>query len=133
MNKVVLIGRLCADPELRFAPGSGTAVSNFRLAVNRPKNKDGEVKVDFINCVAFGKRAETIAQYLTKGKQLAIEGNIRTGSYDHKDGYKVYTTDVYVETFDFVDSGNSNKNQNTEYKEDYSMTQEDFDDGDIPF
>ena len=109
MNKVVLIGRLTKDPELRFAAGSGTAVTNFTLAVNRPKNKDGQTSADFITCVAFGKTAETIAQYLTKGRQLAVHGNIRTGSYEAQDGTKRYTTDVYVEGFDFIDSGNSDR------------------------
>ena len=109
MNKVVLIGRLTKDPDLKFAAGTGTAITNFTLAVNRPKDKNGEVKADFINCVAFGKTAETIAQYLTKGRQLAVFGNIRTGSYEAQDGTKRYTTDVYVEGFDFIDSSNQKK------------------------
>ena len=111
MNKVVLIGRLTKDPDLKFAAGTGTAITNFTLAVNRPKDKNGEVKADFINCVAFGKIAETIAQYLTKGRQLAVFGNIRTGSYEAQDGTKRYTTDVYVEGFDFIDSSNQKKEE----------------------
>ena len=103
MNKVILIGRLTKDPELRFAAGSGTAVSRFTVAVNRQFKKD---ETDFISCVAFGKTAETIAQYFTKGKQIAISGSIRTGSYDAQDGTKRYTTDVAVDTFDFISSGN---------------------------
>ena len=79
MNKVVLIGRLTRDPELRFAAGSGTAVSRFTVAVNRQFKRD---ETDFINCVAFGKTAETISQYLSKGRQIALTGSIRTGSYD---------------------------------------------------
>ena len=93
MNKVVLIGRMVADPELRFAAGSGMAISRFRVAVNRRKKEDG---ADFINCVSFGKTAETISQYLTKGRQIAVIGSIRTGSYDAQDGTKRYTTDVAV-------------------------------------
>ena len=103
MNKVILIGRLTKDPELNFAAGSGTAVTRFSLAVTRPFKKD---ETDFINCVAFGKTGETIAQYLTKGRQLAVTGSIRTGSYDAKDGTKRYTTDVVVESFEFIGSGN---------------------------
>lgn len=103
MNKVVLIGRLTKDPEMRFAAGSGTAVTRFTIAVNRPFKKD---ETDFINCVAFGKTAETIANYLTKGRQIAISGSIRTGSYDAQDGTKRYTTDVAVDSFEFIGSNN---------------------------
>ena len=101
MNKVILIGRLTKDPELRYAAGSGTAVCRFTVAINRQFKKD---ETDFINCVAFGKTGETITQYFTKGSKIAITGNIRTGSYDDKDGTKRYTTDVIVETFEFVES-----------------------------
>lgn len=102
MNKVILLGRLTRDPELRFAAGSGNAVTRFSIAVTRQFKRD---EADFINCVAFGKTAETIAQYLTKGGQIAITGNIRTGSYDAQDGSKRYTTDVVVESFEFVGGG----------------------------
>lgn len=113
MNKVILIGRLTKDPELNFAAGSGTAIARFSLAVTRPFKKD---ETDFINCIAFGKTGETIAQYLTKGRQLAISGSIRTGSYDAKDGTKRYTTDVVVDSFEFIGGGNANNaggNQNS--------------------
>ncbi|MGG7176215.1 single-stranded DNA-binding protein [Clostridium paraputrificum] len=98
MNKVIIIGRLTKDPELIYAAGSGIGVTRFTVAVTRTFKKD---EADFINCVAFGKTAEIIAQYLTKGRQIVITGNIRTGSYD-KDGEKRYTTDVNVESFEFV-------------------------------
>lgn len=110
MNKVILIGRLTKDPELRFAAGSGTAVSRFTVAVNRQFKKD---ETDFINCVAFGKTGETITQYLTKGRQIAVTGSIRTGSYDAQDGTKRYTTDVAVESFEFIGSGSSEGNNNS--------------------
>ena len=106
MNKVVLVGRLTKDPELRYAAGSDTAVCKFTLAVNRMKKDEA----DFINCVAFNKTAELIAQYLGKGRQIAISGSIRTGSYTAQDGSKRYTTDVVVETFDFIDSNGGNRN-----------------------
>ncbi|WP_297435475.1 single-stranded DNA-binding protein [uncultured Clostridium sp.] len=102
MNKVILIGRLTKDPDLRFAAGSGKAVTRFTMAVNRPMKRD---EADFIGCIAFGKTGETIAQYLTKGRQLAVTGNIRTGSYE-KDGITRYTTDVIVDTFEFISGGN---------------------------
>ena len=100
MNKVILLGRLTKDPDLKFTAGDGKAVSKFTIAINRIKK--GEA--DFINCVAFGKTAENIAQFFTKGKQICIDGSIRTGSYEAQDGTKRYTTDVLVETFDFIDS-----------------------------
>ena len=106
MNKVILIGRLTKDPDLRFAAGSGTAVTRFSLAVNRQFKREGQPEADFINCIAFGKTGETIAQYLTKGRQLAITGSIQTGSYDAKDGTKRYTTDIVVDSFEFIGSGN---------------------------
>ena len=108
MNKVILIGRLTKDPELRYAAGSGTAVCRFTLAVARQFKKD---ETDFINCIAFNKVGEALAQYLTKGRQLAVTGNIRTGSYDAQDGSKRYTTDVVVESFEFISNSNSNNNQ----------------------
>ena len=108
INKVVLLGRLTKDPELRYAAGSGTAVCRFTLAVSRQFKKD---ETDFINCIAFNKPGETIAQYLTKGRQLAVTGNIRTDSYEGQDGVKRYTTDVVVESFEFIGNSNSNNNQ----------------------
>ena len=141
MNKVVLIGRLTKDPDLRFAAGSGTAVTRLTLAVNRPFKKD---EADFINCIAFGKTGEIIAQYLTKGRQLAISGSIQTGSYEAKDGTRRYTTDVIIDSFDFIDSNSSNGNarSNSNFNAENnnfntsSFNNDDMmpiDDGDIPF
>lgn len=106
MNKCVLIGRLVKDPELKFLAGSGKANCRFTIAVNREYKKD---ETDFINCVAWGKTAETISQYMTKGRQIAVSGSIRTGSFDKQDGTKVYTTDVNVDHFEFV--GGKNEGQ----------------------
>ena len=139
MNKVVLLGRLTKDPELRYAPGSGTAVCKFTLAINRQFKKD---ETDFINCIAFNKTGEAIAQYVTKGRQLAVTGSIRTGSYDAQDGTKRYTTDVIVESFEFIGSNNSNNQGNANSTgawnppEDTGMGfgyEEPVDDGDMPF
>ena len=132
MNKVVLIGRLTKDPELKYKPGDGTAICRITVAVARAFKKD---ETDFINCVAFGKTGETIAQYFTKGRQIALAGNIRTGSYQAQDGTKMYTTNVIIENFEFV--GNNNVNNQSWSAQDNS--EESFegmttvDDGDMPF
>lgn len=133
MNKAILLGRITKDPELRFAAGSGTGVCRFTIAINRPKRKDQEkAETDFINCVSFGKRAETIAQYFQKGSQIAVSGRIQTGSYEAKDGTKRYTTDVMVDEFDFVGSNKGNNTQSNEL--DYSGDMTPIDDSsDMPF
>lgn len=133
MNKAVLIGRLTKDPELRYAQGNGTAVCKFTLAVQRPFKKD---ETDFINCVSFGKAAEAINQYMTKGRQLAVTGSIRTGSYDAQDGSKRYTTDIAVDGFEFVGSGQGNSNNqqgNTSNNNNDFGYETPIDDGDMPF
>lgn len=129
MNRVVLVGRLTKDPELRFTANKGTAVTRFTLAVNRDyKKEDGTQEADFINCIAYSKRAEVIAQYLTKGKRFSVAGSIRTGSYDAQDGTRRYTTYVVVDGFDFIDSSDSKVN-NDNFNDDMIPV----DDGDIPF
>ena len=140
MNNVILMGRMVADPELNYAAGSGTAICRFRLAVARPFKKD---ETDFINCIAFNKRAEAIGKYITKGRQLLIQGHIQTGSYDSKDGTKKYTTDVMVDNFEFVGSSNNSNNSNNDFNNFNDnnrfsgMNFEDnitpVDDGDMPF
>jgi single-strand DNA-binding protein len=136
MNKVILIGRITKDPNLNYAAGTGTAVTRFSLAVTRPFKKD---ETDFINCIAFGKTGETIAQYLTKGRQLAVTGSIRTGSYDDKDGTKRYTTDVVVDSFEFIGSGQGDNNnqgnasQNSFSGVNFENEMTPVDDGDMPF
>lgn len=130
MNKVALLGRLTRDPELRYTAGNGTAVCKFTLAVNRPFKKD---EADFISCVSFGKSAETISQYLLKGSQIAIGGRIQTGSYDAQDGTKRYTTDVVVESFEFVggkgNSSNAGGFGSTNFDDDITPVNDD----DMPF
>src|SRR5690606_6235540 len=104
MNVFNGIGRLTEDVYLRYSK-SGTAVAKFSIAINRPfKNQNGEQEVDFVNCVAFGKRAETIAQYVRKGHRIGITGSIMTGSYENNQGQKVYTTNVNVTGFTFLES-----------------------------
>lgn len=104
MNKVILTGRLVADPEVRYSQGeNSTAVAHYRLAVDRRFKRDGEQDADFINCVAFCKNGEFAEKYLHKGIKIAVCGRIQTGSYTNKDGQKVYTTDVVVEEHDFCE------------------------------
>ena len=128
MNKVVIIGRFTRDPEIKYSTGeNATATARFSLAVNRRfKNKEGNYDADFINCVAFGKTAEFIEKYFTKGMAIGITGRIQTGSYTNKEGQKVYTTDVVVEETEFVESKNkgtsdnvpnNNANSNSDFEE----------------
>lgn len=105
MNRVVLIGRLVADPEVRYTQ-SGKAVASYRLAVDRAYKQDGQPEADFINCVAWGSNGEFAGKYLAKGMKIAAEGRIHSGSYE-KDGVKHYTTDVVVERHEFCESRSS--------------------------
>jgi len=109
MNRVILMGRLTRDPDIRYSQGEGT-ISNARytLAVDRPVNRnnsgDDQPTADFIQCVAFGRTAEFVEKYLKKGTKIAVEGRIQTGSYTNKDGQRVYTTDVIVDRHEFCES-----------------------------
>lgn len=107
MNNVALIGRLTRDPEVRMTT-SNTAVGRYTLAVDRRFKKDGEPTADFIPCITFGKAAEFAEKYLSKGIKIAVTGRIQTGSYTNREGQKVYTTDIVVETQEFVESKNAN-------------------------
>ena len=99
MNKVILMGRLTRDPEIRYSQGEqSTAVARYTIAVDRRFRRDGDQQTaDFINCVAFGRQGEFAEKYFRKGIKIAITGRIQTGSYTNKDGQRVYTTDVVVE------------------------------------
>ena len=105
MNKVVLMGRLTRDPELRYSQGQNPlAVARYTLAVDRRFKRDGEASADFINCVVFGRPAEFAEKYFRQGMRVTICGRIQTGSYTNRDGAKVYTTDVVVEEQEFADN-----------------------------
>lgn len=127
MNSVILIGRLTKDPETRYTTGDNQmAVCRFTLAVDRIGKDKG---ADFIGCVAFGKTAEVIGKYMSKGRQMAVNGHIQTGSYE-KDGQKRYTTDVIVDRMEFVGSKNDEKPQEQmEIPEGF----ETIDESDVPF
>lgn len=117
MNKVELIGRLTAEPELRYTE-SNKAYTRFTLAVNRKHKKEEEGRdADFISIVAWEKRAETICQYVKKGNRLGIVGRIQTGSYDKSDGSRGYTCDVIAEEFEFLESKNKDDRPEPEYAE----------------
>ena len=105
MNKVILMGRLTRDPEVRYSQGERpTAVARYTLAVNRTFKRAGEPDADFINCVAFGRAAEFAEKYFRQGIRIVISGRIQTGSYTNRDGVKVYTTDVIVDEQEFAES-----------------------------
>ena len=115
MNKVILMGRLTRDPEVRYTQGDNAmAIARYSLAVDRRFKRDGEPDADFINCVAFGKSGEFAEKYLRKGTKIAVVGRIQTGSYTNKDGQKVYTTDVVVEEQEFAESKNSGSSDNNQ-------------------
>ena len=109
MNKVILMGRLTRDPEVRYSQGENeTAVARYTLAVDRRYNRNNdEQSADFINCVAFGRNGEFAEKYLRKGTKIAATGRIQTGSYTNKDGVRVYTTEVVIEEQEFAESKNS--------------------------
>ncbi|MCR5368391.1 single-stranded DNA-binding protein [Eubacterium sp.] len=113
MNKVILMGRLTRDPEVRYNSGQNgeqIAIARYSLAVDRRFKRDGDQQADFINCVAFGKLGEFAEKYLKKGTKIAVTGRIQTGSYTNKDGQKVYTTDVVIEEQEFAESKGSSDN-----------------------
>lgn len=110
MNKLILMGRLTKDPEVRYSQGNNPmAIARYTLAVERKFKRDGEPNADFINCIAFGKNGEFAEKYLHKGIKILVEGRIQTGSYTNKDGQKVYTTDVVVESCEFAESKNASQ------------------------
>jgi single stranded DNA-binding protein (ssb) len=112
MNKVILMGRLTRDPEVRYSSGEGSmAIARYSLAVDRRFKRDGEPTADFINCTVFGKSAEFAEKYFRQGIKIAVTGRIQTGSYTNKEGQRVYTTDVIVEEQEFAESKASGESQ----------------------
>ena len=112
MNKVILMGRLTRDPEVRYSAGENSmAIARYTLAVDRRFKRDGEATADFISCVAFGKQAEFAERYFRQGIRIVVTGRIQTGSYTNRDGNKVYTTDVVVEEQEFAESKGSSEAQ----------------------
>lgn len=126
MNKCTALGRLGKDIELTYSK-DGKAIGKFSLGVTRKFNKD---ITDWFNCVSFGKQAETLAQYVKKGQQLLVSGEIHFGSYDAQDGTKRYTTTLVINEFDFIAAGQNNSNNEAVYENTFA---EPIDDGDMPF
>ena len=125
------MGRLTRDPEVRYTANTQTANARFVVAVNRKLSKEkrqeaennGYPTADFISCVAWGKTAENIANYFKKGNRIAITGHIQTGSYENQQGQRVYTTDVVVDSFDFVESNKDNNSNQENTAQDYGFNQ----------
>ncbi|MFJ6415047.1 single-stranded DNA-binding protein [Terribacillus saccharophilus] len=113
LNRVVLVGRLTKDPELKYTP-NGVAVANFTLAVNRPfKSQSGESEADFINCVVWRRPAENLANFMGKGSLVGVDGRVQTRSFDNQENKKVYVTEIVADSVQFLESkGSSNGGQN---------------------
>lgn len=148
MNKVILMGRLTRDPEVRYTQRNSSqesiAVARYTLAIDRRVKREGEQSADFISCIAFGKVAEVAEKYLRRGLKVVVAGRIQTGSYTNRDGQKVYTTDVVVEDQEFAESkaagpaedgrsGTKSQARQQEVGSDGFMTIPDGVDGDLPF
>lgn len=127
MNNVTLVGRLTRDIELRYTQNSNTATCKFTLAVVRDRNKD---ETDFISCQAWGKTAETLEKWCKKGSRIAVQGSIRTGAYEDRNGNKVFTTDVNVDRLDIIDFAEKAE-QKTEHKKEPVFVP--VDDEELPF
>lgn len=110
MNQVVLIGRLTRDPELRFIPSSGTAVARFSMAVNREFKREGQPDADFFNIVVWGKSAENCANYLKKGRLVAVNGSMRNNNYEDKNGVKHYNIEINANRVEFLEWGDKGEN-----------------------
>lgn len=141
MNRVILLGRLARNPELKYTQAAEPiAVCRFTVAVNRPNTKDGDVKADFINCIAFRKRAENINRYFCKGSRIGIQGRLQVSSYTDQQGNKRYSTDVIVDDFEFVDTKAENEAKSSEVPQSTPQTSSqgfsidnDAEDEDLPF
>ena len=135
MNRVILVGRLTKDPELRYTQ-SGKGVASFTVAVNRPFKTNGEQEADFINGVVWGKPAENLANYMKKGSQIGVDGRIQTRSYDNNEGKRVYVTEVVADSVSFLDSkgqSQNNKPQQKQQSKDNPFQEEPVDISDLPF
>ena len=129
MNSVQLVGRMVADPEIKYSDG-GNSIARFRVAVDRRFKKEGQPDADFISCKAFGKSAEFIEKYFFKGMRIGLIGSIQTGSYTNKDGQTVYTTEVVADNVEFVESKQQQEQaQHTEKKQTSNKKKQESNDG----
>ncbi len=134
MNNVVLIGRLTRDPEVRYTDAQ-LAIARFSIAVNRMagRNQGSEQTADFINIVVFGKQAENVERYVSKGRLVGIQGRIQTGSYTNKDGNKVYTTEVVAERVEFLEWGDRAPQSDNNFESSMPEGFKSLDEDDLPF
>lgn len=127
MNKVILIGRLARDPDVRYTQGEEQkCMARYTLAVDRPHKKEGQQSADFISCVAFGKSGDFTEMYLRKGMKIAVTGRIQTGSYTNKEGAKIYTTDVVIESQEFCESKAANDKARQQDPQEGSVSSDGF-------
>ena len=134
MNLIVLQGRLTRDPEVRYTPDSQLAIASFSVAVDRGKNKNGEdMGADFIPVKVFGKQAENCERYLAKGCRVAVQGKIQTGSYEDKNGQKVFTTDVIAQRVEFIDFKDKTPQNSNESETEGFAGFARVDDSEVPF
>lgn len=131
MNKIILIGRLTKDPELRYTQ-NGKAVCSFTLAVDRPYTNQEEKEADFINIVAWNKSGENAAKYLAKGRQAAVEGRLQIRTYDGEDGKKRWVTEVVADRVEFIGSGGNGGTKKADDLEDFGYEVQ-FDESEVPF
>ena len=123
MNKVILMGRLTRDPEVRYSAGENSlAIARYTLAVDRRFRRDGEATADFISCVSFGRTAEFAEKYFRQGLKIVVSGRIQTGSYTNREGQKVYTTEVVVEEQEFAESKSASENAGDSASQNSSRT-----------
>lgn len=132
MNKAILMGRLTKDPDVKDTK-SGTRMARYTLAVDRRFKREGDPDADFINCIVFNKGAEFAQNWLKKGTKIAVTGHIQTGSYENREGQKVYTTDVIVETHEFVEPKNKEPQAPMETPDDFVAVPDDADIDGLPF
>lgn len=121
MNKVILIGRLAKDPEMKYLAQTGNAVSKFSLAVDRAYMKDGQKQTDFFNIVVWGKQAENVANYLTKGSLIALDGEIQNRSYENNNGEKRYITEIVASRVKFLSKANGGSDNGTVQDDGYRV------------
>ena len=138
MNSVILVGRLTRDPEVRYTSDTQRAIANFSIAIDRGKDRSGnDLGADFPNIVCFGKQAEVVEKYVTKGMQVGIQGRLQTRSYENKEGKKVYVTEVVSDRIEFLEGKRREAQSNTSIENEVKQTEsnmwKDFIPDDIPF
>ena len=126
MNCVELIGRLVRDPEVRYTSGDQSAITTFTIAIDRPQRQGAEKQADFPRITVFGKQAETCEKYLKKGRMVAIQGRLQTGSYKNRNGDTVYTTDVVANKVEFLGSDQNQRSSRSEEPPDFEQVETDF-------